>query len=201
MSLLRSLVVLCALFLGQVAPEDCKKQNKCECSKFFQMFLSPILKSFFPNRSMNSKNYSYINSAGSDGWGFNLSSVVNDNFYLEAITNQNLTFFFHPCGDSTTLPILPDDVENTCRNGYSLCMYNVTEKKAVTLGTNDEMIFKRDGDSMQVMFTRDSRESSVSLECTPKAKTSVLYAGIEKIDQVVSEIWSTLIIHDENFSL
>lgn len=128
----------------------------------------------------------FIILAGSDGWGFDLTSVVDGDSFLEATTNQNITFFFHPCGDATKLPILPDDVENTCRNGYSLCMYNVTEKKTVTLGTNDDMIFKSNGDTMQVMFTRDSRESTVSLECTPNAKSSVLYAGPEKIDQVVS---------------
>ena len=121
-----------------------------------------------------------------------MKPVTSDNSFVEAITIQNLTFYFHPCGDTTALPDLPDikDITNDCSRGYSLCMYNKTENRAVVLGKASELNFKMN-DNMQILFEKTTetggKVSSVSLECTPKAKTSVLYAPLEKIEQVVSK--------------
>lgn len=125
-----------------------------------------------------------------DGTGYNLKPVVDGDKFVEAITIQNLTFFYHPCGDTTSLPNnFPgiNETDNECKQGYSLCMYNITLQKAVVLGKASQMNFRKNGDNMQVLFVKPSEEkvASVTLECTPKGKTSVLYAPLEKIDQVV----------------
>lgn len=130
-----------------------------------------------------------------DGTGYNLKPVIDGDKSLEAITIQNLTFFYHPCGNTQSIPNLPNinDTDNACKVGYSLCMYDTAHNKTILLGQSGDMKFRRQhGDSMQVLFTKtsDNIVSSITLECTPKAKTSVLYAPLEKIDQVVSNILS-----------
>lgn len=130
-----------------------------------------------------------------DGTGYNLAPVNED--LLEAITVQNLTFFYHPCGDVTTIPLLNLTViDNECAKGYTLCMYNKTLNKLINLGVQKDMRFQMNGENMQVVFIGSPEtsslsaeiRSSVTLECSPKAKTSVLYAPLEKIElgQVVS---------------
>jgi hypothetical protein len=127
-----------------------------------------------------------------DGSGYDLTKITDA--YLQGITTQNLTFYFHPCGDTTTLPTFPDGTTDTCRAGYSLCMYNKAENKTVVLGKEGEMNFKKDGNTMRMIFIRNPeappkelKESSVSLECTTNSDVSVLYAPQDlKIDQVVS---------------
>lgn len=116
---------------------------------------------------------------------------MDDDNFLEAITEQNLTFFYHPCGDTKNLPVKNvSDVDNDCKSGYTLCMFNKTENKARVLGKHDDMSFKMNGEVMQVNFitsgTTDGTRASIWLQCVPKAKISVLYAPLEKIDQVVS---------------
>lgn len=126
-----------------------------------------------------------------DGSGYNLKPVVVGDNALKAITDQNLAFFFHPCGDIKTLPIhFTYETDNECRLGYTLCMYNSTENTARILGNQENMKFQLDGDTMQVIFitggTSDNSRSSISLECAQTLKNSILYAPQEKIEQVVS---------------
>lgn len=146
---------------------------------------------------MEIKNVFLVFAVYSDGTGYNLAPVIGDDDALEAITIQNLTFFYHPCGDITKLPLnLTNIVDNGCREGYTLCMFNMKENKLVALGTQKDMIFQMNGENMQVIFIRQPSttqiRSSITLECSPKAKTSVLYAPLEKIDtdQVVSNFLS-----------
>lgn len=74
-------------------------------------------------------------------------------------------------------------------------MYDMTHNKLVLLGNQKEMQFQMNGDNMQVIYIGQpdgkSIRSSVTLECSPKAKTSVLYAPLEKIElgQVVSNLY------------
>lgn len=123
-----------------------------------------------------------------DGFGYNLKNL-SEITYLEAITKEdlNLTFYYHPCGNTKTLPPLtPAAVSNECSEGYSLCMYNKTGNNFVLLGSQANMHFKKDGDTMRILFSEKARESSVSLECVSNSKTSVLYAPPDTKDQYVS---------------
>lgn len=65
-------------------------------------------------------------------------------------------------------------------------MFNMTTNITKVLGTDEDMTFKREADSAEIIYTRGSTTSSVTLECTPKTKTSVLYAPTGLKDQVVS---------------
>lgn len=134
-----------------------------------------------------------------DGTGYDLSKVVTGNNTLEAITDQGLKFFYHPCGDIKEVPGLPSYVENNCKTGYTLCMFDINTNKTVVLGTQSNMEFRISGDTMQVIFiineppkdggqVGEAKESSIALECLEKDQSSVLYAPLEKIDplQVVS---------------
>lgn len=85
-------------------------------------------------------------------------------------------------------------------------MYNMTAEETVVLGKQSDMSFKMSGDNMLVIFTRteEDKESSVSLQCTPKGKRTVLYAPLEKIIQVVSNTKSitfTFIVYEYYFVL
>lgn len=131
-----------------------------------------------------------------DGSGYNLGSVVSDDSFLEGITDQNLTFYFHPCGDTQKVPNdLPDGVQDNCKAGYSLCVYNHTTTGNKTtnvlsvLGKQTNMEFKMDGDVMQIIYISpetSEKKHSITLECTPNFKGSVLYAPSGITDQVVS---------------
>lgn len=130
----------------------------------------------------------------SDGTGYDLKPIIAGDNILQAITNQNNTldkmFFYHPCGDTNNVPIHQsiNETDNGCRFGYSLCMYDIAKKKTVILGKSSDMKLKMNGDNLQAVFTKPEtlNISSVTFECTPKAKTSVFYAPLDKIDQVVS---------------
>lgn len=203
MDLISSIIFISALLLSQISAEDCQQRDNCECGKLslHLLRLSSLFWFFFVYFMMihwpPSNSYLIlilIFLVYADGSGYNLKPVIADNSsFVEAITNQNLTFYYHPCGDTTLVPNIPDikDIDNECSRGYSLCMYNKTENKLVVLGKAGEMNFKLNGDNMQVLFVKTTetggKVSSVSLECTPKAKTSVLYAPLEKINQVVSK--------------
>lgn len=76
-------------------------------------------------------------------------------------------------------------------------MYDITNNKMIVLGKASDMSFKMNGESMQVLFvkTSEGKVSSVTLECTTKTKTSVLYAPLEKIEQVVSKLLQNIAKH------
>lgn len=125
-------------------------------------------------------------SVFSNGTGYDLSKVVKADSYLKAITNQNLTFYFHPCGDTTNLPKFDNDTQNDCKEGYSLCMFNSTSsektsKRTSVLGKIDEMDFKNN----RLLFPQDQTDkvALISLECAVDAKFSILYSPLEKIDE------------------
>lgn len=67
-------------------------------------------------------------------------------------------------------------------------MFDIATNVSTVLGTEEEMAFKREADSGEIVYTRGAITSSVTLECTPNAKTSLLYAPPDMKDQVVSEI-------------
>lgn len=117
-----------------------------------------------------------------NGTGYDLHKIDNSVGYIEAITNQNLTFFFHACGDTKNLPDTSKDVNNTCKDGYSVCMYNSTSVNTTTstnasvLGTFSDMNF--DFKERQLKF----KNAVIQLECTPDGKASILYAPLESVD-------------------
>jgi hypothetical protein len=129
-----------------------------------------------------------------DGSVYDLKAVTET--YLQGITTQNFTFFYHPCGDTKELPsfIKENNVTNNCAVGYSLCMYDPKDNKTVVLGNQAHMVMRKDSDTMRAIFMQNpetsEKESSVSFECSPNAKTSILYSPDDKIDvdQVVSKI-------------
>ncbi|CRL05700.1 CLUMA_CG018732, isoform A [Clunio marinus] len=160
----KSLFIILLVIVSESIAEECSLQNTCEC-------------------------------VYSDGSGYSLKSVIEDDSWLEAITNQNLTFYYHPCGDSKKPLPLPDNVTNDCKSGFVLCMYDINNNKTVLLGQQSNMSFRKFGDTMNVLFTKqpttsEEKESSITLECTPNAKTSNLYAPLEKIDQVHLTLYS-----------
>lgn len=126
-----------------------------------------------------------------DGTGYNLKLAVANDSYLEAKTD-NVTFFFHPCGDTKSLPYINDTIViNECsKNGYTLCMFNQTANKTEVLGRESTMEFKMNGEAMEIIFVEQKSADpkySVSLECVPKSKNNVLYAPLDyNHDQVVS---------------
>lgn len=127
-----------------------------------------------------------------DGSVYDLKGVTET--YLQGITNQNYTFFYHPCGDTKNLPsiITEKNVTNNCAEGYSLCMFDPKNNKTTVLGNQVHSVMKKDSDTMRAIFMMNpdtaQKVSSVSFECSPNAKTSILYASddIIDIDQVVS---------------
>jgi len=166
MDLLSRVLLILSILLSSAAAEDCQQREGCEC--------------VFP-----------------DGTGYDLKPIIAGGDILQAITNQNTTldkmFFYHPCGDTTTMPILSiNDTDNACRFGYSLCMYDIAKNKTVILGKSSDMKLKMNGDSLQVVFAKPEtlNVSSVTFECTPRAKTSVFYAPLEKNDQVNLSLFS-----------
>lgn len=97
-----------------------------------------------------------------DGSGISLKNVIDGNKYLEAKYQNNQTFFFHPCGDVTTLPNIVNTTEDNCKRGYELCAWNyenVNNTKTIVLGAEKDMSFKRDNDGKFriVYFTADSK--------------------------------------------
>lgn len=90
------------------------------------------------------------------------------------------------------MPDVLNTTENACQDGYSLCMYDIiksgndTSTKATVLGSIGGMDFKNN----LLMFpqAQSNKIATITLECTPEADSSVLYAPLEKIDidQVVS---------------
>lgn len=94
-----------------------------------------------------------------------------------------MTFFYHPCGDIKTVPNIGDTVDNSCKAGYTLCMYDIKDNKTVILGTQDNMEFRMYKDVMRVDFTNQATTASIALMCTEKGRSSVLYAPLEKIDE------------------
>jgi len=150
MELLSSVVIISAVLLSQASAEDCKLRDNCEC--------------VYP-----------------DGTGYNLKPVISDkDDFLKAITDQNLTFYYHPCGDTKNIPA-PPNATDECKYGYSLCMLDKTNNKLIVLGKTSEMEFRMNGDDPQVLFIKPNtlNRSSITLQCTEKAKTSVLYAPID----------------------
>jgi hypothetical protein len=104
------------------------------------------------------------------------------------VTNQNLTFYFHACGDTQKLPPFGPEVTNDCRDGYSLCMLNSTlavnqtSQTAKVLGKFAELDFKQN----QLMFPENNKIATITLQCTPYSDENVFYApqNIEA-DQIV----------------
>jgi len=166
MDLLSSVLLISAILLNRASAEDCQQREGCEC-------------------------------VFSDGSGFDLKPIIAGDNILQAITNENLTldrmFFYHPCGDTKTVPFnIGKDVENGCTSGYTLCMYDIARNKTVVLGKSSDMKLKMNGDNLQAVFVKPEtlNISSVTFECTPKAKTSVFYAPLDKTDQVNLSLFS-----------
>jgi hypothetical protein len=120
-----------------------------------------------------------------NGTGYDLSGIAKIDSYFEAITTQNLTFYFHPCGDSTKLPNFSNDTENDCKDGYSLCMFNSTltdeiQQKTTVLGKIYGMDFRNN----RLLFPQEQSDkiASITLECASDAKDSVLYAPMKRVD-------------------
>lgn len=64
--------------------------------------------------------------------------------HIEAITDQNLTYFFNPCENSKKLPAY--NVTGPCDKGYMLCVYNSEYKNFTMLGNNETaFIGQKDG--------------------------------------------------------
>lgn len=121
-----------------------------------------------------------------DGTGYDLEKVVTDKKPLEAITHSDenglVKFYYNPCGDIKDVPGLNNSTENDCAEGYTLCMVDIKDKKAVILGTQANMEFRLDKDVMEILFINHSRAAYITLMCTEKDRGSVLYAPLEKID-------------------
>lgn len=131
-----------------------------------------------------------------NGTGYDLSSVATqyaDN-YLEAITKQNLTFFFHPCGDVKSLPSIDLKV-NECKDGYSVCLFNTstTVEGNVTVTTTNATVLGKMEDLSFVNHELKFAKSLIQLQCTPDAEDSVLYAPLENNAQTVSESHEVLV--------
>lgn len=109
---------------------------------------------------------------------------MNNDGFLEAVTNQNLTFFYHPCGDSNNVPPAKPNLTNPCKDErYSLCVRNETmdgKEEWKILGKNSDLKFVMSEQSIDLVF--NEHKSTISLKCTPHAKTSYLYASIEPIN-------------------
>lgn len=121
----------------------------------------------------------------SNGTGYDLSEIAKTDRYFEAITTQNLTFYFHPCGDSTNLPNFSNDTENNCKNGYSLCMFNSTSTDKVSQKTTViGKIYGMDFRNNRLLFPQEQSDkiASITLECASDAKDSVLYAPTKRVD-------------------
>lgn len=127
-----------------------------------------------------------------DGSGYNLKPVVDGDNPLEAQSPDGNKFFYHPCGDIKTVPVLPDNVTNNCGEGYMLCMLDLKDNKTVVLGKQSDMEFKMNGDEMEIIFLKNVAQNikhSILLECTPQSKSSILFApSVTTPDQVVSNI-------------
>jgi hypothetical protein len=116
---------------------------------------------------------------------------VDKNNFLEALTVQNLTFFYHPCGDTKSLPNI--NGTNECKDGYSVCVFNHTSGDAKVLGHNKDLKFKTSENTVDLIYSRDGtllgdKVTTISLQCTPNALSSYLYSPLKNInlDQVVS---------------
>lgn len=126
-----------------------------------------------------------------------MSDIVKAD-YFEASTNQSLSFYFHACGDTKSLPNFGDNVTDDCRNeGYSLCMLVVdppvngtVQKKTIVLGKIDKMDFKNN----KLMFPYDQSETNnkiatVDLQCTPDSDDTNLFAPLNiQRNEVVSNL-------------
>lgn len=175
--------VILTIVISQTYSQVCTKRAVCECGELVAQIVQISANTFFCFDS------GCIVLVFDDGSGYNLKLLVANDSYLEA-KGDNTTFFFHPCGDTRSLPNINSTIENPCHNGYILCMYNQTANKMEVLGHEATMEFKMNGEIMEIIFVDPQSADpkySVSLECTPKSKNNVLYASLDNNhDQVVS---------------
>lgn len=129
-----------------------------------------------------------------DGTGYNLEKVVAADNFVEAVATKDLKFFFHPCGNSKTIPDTNiQDKDNMCKKeGYILCRYDTANHTTQVIGSESNMEFRMNGETMEIVFKTQKSDdyNSVSLQCVPKLKlSSVLYAPPDLKDGIVSNLF------------
>ena len=194
-------LVLLALNIIGVSSQNCvPRDNKCECgenslrnknfSKFFLCFDFCLF--IYTSMIHLSLGLSHLHSflliilVFEDGTGYNFHDIIKKDStpnYLKAVSDRNLTFYYHPCGDSL-LPDIGENITNNCGSGYTFCMLNITENTSLLLGKNDDMTFELNNGVMQLVFVNPNaqqenlKKSTISLQCTPNSKISDLHVPI-----------------------
>lgn len=77
--------------------------------------------------------------------------MTPENSSIQAITDQNLTYFYNPCHESTTLPV-NNATANECSKGYMLCVYNKEFNNFTLLGSKEDASFGTKNGRMFMSF-------------------------------------------------
>ncbi|KAG5674172.1 hypothetical protein PVAND_004155 [Polypedilum vanderplanki] len=109
-----------------------------------------------------------------DGSEYDLRGTLRaNNEYLETIATNDIHIFFSPCKNAKSIPnILNDTASNECKNGYTLCLLDVSQNKAFLLGTEVNTNFLESENEVFMKYG----SATIQLICTPNSNKVILYA-------------------------
>lgn len=142
------ITVIIGLAITSSYAEVCQqsKDSICECSKFFL---------WDDSWEFNFNSILYI-VAYEDGSGFSLKDLVSQNeSFIEATTDQNLTFFLNPCNNPTKVPTIVNATGN-CDKGFMLCVYNKEFNNFTLLGSKENAAFMQKDDQIFMSFKKSN---------------------------------------------
>lgn len=78
-----------------------------------------------------------------DGTGYDLRKLLGSNKFLTFINGNLNQIYYSPCETTD----LPDNIKNLpvneCKNGYTLCLYDISTDSAFILGTSKNTSFSK----------------------------------------------------------
>lgn len=106
---------------------------------------------------MNFLNSILLLVAYENGSGYSLKTLVSQNeSFIEARTDGNLTFFYNPCNNPTSkIPTIANATGN-CDKGFILCVYDKVFNNFTLLGSKENAAFMQKNEQIFMSFKRSN---------------------------------------------